>query len=307
MSTPYNGNASNATGTQVTVTDPVNGDALTAASGTLPWNKLADWAQRLLDLALAIGSTAWTFTQKITFNDGILINVPTTTNRIGLEVSGNGIERAVFATGGSSDGTAIRAIGGGTNGYGIDASAGGTGSAIFGEATGSGNAVELDASAGSGTAMDIIGNVSAPAVTIAAGGSQDALDLTGKLSGGAATFTGTLTATGGIAHMTPLVVGGTGVAFLNSFAAAAQAPRYWKDALGVVHIDGGVTHPSGVSGGVAFTLPSGYRPTIKQELQARNVTTQAACDFIIETNGDVKTTIGAGDSVFFPAPTFPTF
>lgn len=225
MSVPYNGNASNATGTQVTITDPVDGDDLTAASGTLPWNKLADWMQRLADIALNIATTAWTFTQNIVMQGTL---------------------------------------------------------AVTGLIT--------------GTTLTLSGLYTGTTAT-----------LSGLLTGAAATFSGLLTANGGIAHETPLVVGGTGVAFAGSFAAAAQAPRYWKDPVGVVHMDGGVTHPSGVSGGTAFTLPSGYRPTIKQELVAWNVTTQAPCDFIIETNGDVKTTIGAGDSVFFPAPTFPTF
>lgn len=48
----------------------------------------------------------------------------------------------------------------------------------------------------------------------------------------------------------------------NSWVGASgqQAPAYWRDAFGVVHLDG-VGDGSGASFGVLFTLPSGYRPS----------------------------------------------
>jgi hypothetical protein len=214
----------------------VNGDDLTAASGTLPWNKLADWMQRLADIALNIATTAWTFTQAIVMQSTL---------------------------------------------------------AVTGAIT--------------GASISVTGAVTGASATLSGALSSATATFSGLLTGAAATFSGLLTANGGIAHATPLVVGGTGVAFQNSYTAAAQAPRYWKDPVGVVHLDGGVTRASSLSAGVAFTLPGAHSPTVKQELVGWNVTTSASCDVVVETNGDVKITISAGGSVFLPGLTFPTF
>jgi hypothetical protein len=60
------------------------------------------------------------------------------------------------------------------------------------------------------------------------------------------------------------VVGvGAGPAFQNSFVAAStdahqQGPRFRKDALGFVHLQGSFTNGSNAA--VVFTLPAGYRP-----------------------------------------------
>lgn len=236
MSTPYNGNASNATGTQVTITDPVDGDDLTAASGTLPWNKEADWLQRLADIALNIATTAWTFTQAIVMQSTL---------------------------------------------------------AVTGAITGASIAVS--------------GAVTAASATISGALSAGATTLSGALSGAAATFSGLLTANGGIAHETPLVVGGTGVAFQNSVTAASVAPRYWKDALGVVHAYGGVTRVTNGSAIICWTFPSGYHPGVQIQTMGWNVTAQIPTDVIVETNGDMKITINnANDSVYIEL-TFATF
>jgi hypothetical protein len=57
------------------------------------------------------------------------------------------------------------------------------------------------------------------------------------------------------------LVGATGEpSFEGDFAAAGKgflAPGFWKDTLGVVHLEGTL---SGTAPGVAFTLPSSYRP-----------------------------------------------
>lgn len=311
MSTLYTANAANATGTVVAITEPEDGDPLTAASETVGTHLLADWAQRLADISLNIATTAWTFTLGIvftlraTFNDGVLVNAPSTSNRNGVEGTGNGTGRGGFFTGGSSSGSGVRAIGGASNGAGVDASAGGTGIAVYGENTGSGFAVQADASAGTGTALDVLGNSTAPAATFTAGGSQDAAQFTGTTA-----FSGLLSANGGIAHPTPLVVGGTGASFQNSFAAGGgQAPRYWKDAFGVVHIDGGVTNTTTPgAAAIVFTLPSGSRPSHQLAFSVCNVTAQSQVDCVVETNGDFKVNYAvANELVYFDGITFATF
>lgn len=237
MSTSYNGNASNATGTQVTITDPVDGDDLTAASGTLPWNKLADWMQRLADIALNIATTAWTFTQAIVMQST-------------LAVTG----------------------------------------------------------AISGASLAVTGAVTAASATLTGAISAATATFSGLLTGAAATFSGLLTANGGIAVMTPLVVGGTGVAFQNSFAAGGPGgPRYWKDAFGVVHLDGSFTNTT-TPGGAVFTLPVGYRPTRQLTFSLLNVTAAAQRDCVIETTGTITPVYTtANQTVYLDGITFPTF
>jgi hypothetical protein len=56
MPTTYNAVAANATGTAVTVTSPNDGEALTAASANTPMQRLADWVQRLADIALPLST-----------------------------------------------------------------------------------------------------------------------------------------------------------------------------------------------------------------------------------------------------------
>lgn len=62
---------------------------------------------------------------------------------------------------------------------------------------------------------------------------------------------------------TPAAVGGTGApAFENSWVnfdvTTNQGLRFWKDPMGLVHIEGLVK--SGTIGATIFTLPAGYRP-----------------------------------------------
>lgn len=238
MASSYNGNAGGATGTQITITEPDDGDALTAASANAAWEKLADWGQRLANIALNIATTAWTFTQAI-------------------------VMQSTLAVTGAITGASI---------------------AVTGAVTGA--SATLTGALASATAT-----------------------FTGLLTGAAATFSGLLTANGGIAHETPLVVGGTGVAFQNSVTAAgAGAPRYWKDPMGVVHLDGGATKAASGSAVVSFTLPVGYRPSLQQNLVGYNVTQQGTADLVVETNGDVKITFAVnGDTVYIPGISFPTF
>lgn len=66
---------------------------------------------------------------------------------------------------------------------------------------------------------------------------------------------GLLSANGGIAleAVTPLTI-------TAPFTAGAQVPGVWKDTLGIVGCQGGITINTAVSLNPAFTLPGGYRP-----------------------------------------------
>jgi hypothetical protein len=56
---------------------------------------------------------------------------------------------------------------------------------------------------------------------------------------------------------------------------------YWKDALGIVHIQGMIT---GGSTSTAFTLPSGYRPPANVSFQGgNNIAITSAGVFLIQT------------------------
>ncbi len=61
-----------------------------------------------------------------------------------------------------------------------------------------------------------------------------------------------------------------------------QQARYYKDAVGRVHINGRIKNGSTAEGVTIFKLPSGYRPTdyIYTPIRGGNI--------FIDTNGDVK-------------------
>lgn len=193
MPTTYDGDAGNATGTQVTIDIPENGDPLTAESGTAPWNFLADWAQRLADIALNIATTAWTFTLGIvftlraTFNDGVLVNAPSTSNRPGTVSTGNGNGAGAVNTGGATGAGSTNtggasggagAVNAGTgnfpgstntgagNGAGAECTSSGTGGAVQAVAVGSGPAVDATAASGTGYGVKATGNATSAAIQL---------------------------------------------------------------------------------------------------------------------------------------------
>lgn len=127
----------------------------------------------------------------------------------------------------------------------------------------------------------------------------------GLTSAGPTTLNGTTT----IAHMTPLVVGGTGVAFKNSYVAGGVPPRYWKDALGVVHFDGDVTRTTAATT-IAFTMPAGYLPGASNVhyFMAQDVSTGLAVTVNVTPAGDVTIQIpNNNDTISISGITFPTF
>lgn len=97
------------------------------------------------------------------------------------------------------------------------------------------------------------------------------------------------------------VVGAAGEpVFQNSwvnFGAPHQSARFWKDPMGVVHIEGLVKSGTVGAAGVIFTLPAGYRPG-GQLLWGviSGLNTLGRID--VETDGDVIAT--AGNNAFFP-------
>lgn len=94
MSSSYNGNAANATGTQVTITQPSDTDALTAASSNVGSAKLADWTQRLADLALvADGAKAWG-----NFTSGAGPTIHAGFNFASVTYPGGNVARVTFTT-----------------------------------------------------------------------------------------------------------------------------------------------------------------------------------------------------------------
>lgn len=104
----------------------------------------------------------------------------------------------------------------------------------------------------------------------------------------------------------PHVPGNTGEpGFLNSWTnfdtTAYQAVRFWKDPMGLVHIEGVVKGGTPGSTSVVFTLPAGYRPgngIIAASFSAAG--TAARID--IGPNGNVIVNIGSTTwtSLFIP-------
>jgi hypothetical protein len=108
---------------------------------------------------------------------------------------------------------------------------------------------------------------------------------------------------------TPLVVGGSGVAFANGWTASSLAspPRYWLDAFGVVHLSGDMKNPSSGSA-AAFTLPVGYRPTFQLATLLPDLQTGLMVSCVISTAGVVTVNEpNVNDVITFAGLTFETF
>ncbi len=83
--------------------------------------------------------------------------------------------------------------------------------------------------------------------------------------------------------------GGGEPAFQNSWANSGSGLRdvsFWKDQLGGVHLQGHMS--GGASTSVAFTLPLGYRPSAELAFPNRHMSTSQSTEVLIETNGEVK-------------------
>jgi hypothetical protein len=82
---------------------------------------------------------------------------------------------------------------------------------------------------------------------------------------------------------------------------ASSGLAYWKDAVGMVHIKGGGTASSGVSGQTAFTLPAGFRPLFQRNFVIQNgVGTVLGCS--VGTDGTVSLGSAAATTSYFFDP-----
>ena len=90
------------------------------------------------------------------------------------------------------------------------------------------------------------------------------------------------------AWITPTLIN----SWVGNWYSVYGVPQYFKDEFGFVHIQGSLS--GGASGGVAFTMPSGYRPTFGVAFTCPGVET-ASGTVEITTNGDVRIILsGAG-------------
>jgi len=105
-------------------------------------------------------------------------------------------------------------------------------------------------------------------------------------------------------------VGDTGEpAFENSWVNIAtwDTTGFYKDPFGVIHLKGGID--SGSAGNTtAFTLPEGYRPSVKKAFNANLITSSpiTTTRVIIDTDGTVTPVTGTGSGVSLEQISFRT-
>jgi hypothetical protein len=300
MPASYNGNASNATGSQVTISEPVDGDALTAASETIGTHLLADWAQRLINYAL----NAAAFALGITVTNSTL-------NGKGVNSTGNGNGTGVQGTGGSSSGTGVAGIGGAPNGWGVIGQGPGTGPGVIGTNIGTGPGGQFQAMGTGQGAVNLV-----PMATPSSPAAGDMwIDTSGNLNADGAAGVLTLAPA-----TTPVTVGAGGgaPAYQNSWTFCSthgRKLRYWRDPIGVVHLDGGI-NGAGESAPLVFTLPAGFRPAAltggdglvyEQAMYIGGAADEAQVEVSIDSSGNVSC-YGTGNHDFsFDGITFSTF
>ncbi len=83
-------------------------------------------------------------------------------------------------------------------------------------------------------------------------------------------------------------------AFANAFSylPGERRPGFWRDAFGVVHLTGRLV--LGTNGMVAFTLPVGYRPAAQLKLTATSWTAGVVIEVLIVPGGAVSITSSSG-------------
>lgn len=191
---------------------------------------MADWIQRLADIALNIATTAWTFTLGIiftlraTFNDGVLVNAPSTSNRAGVTATGNGMGAGISATGGSGGGVGGVFIGG--------AGGGGVAGATFqGGGTG-------------GVGASFVGGSAARGATFVGGAGVAAASMTNGTAATGGTRQDALTLVNGDLDM-------SSVAYPNASTAMANrlGPMHFAKAWAVITITGAGTFTITVAAG----------------------------------------------------------
>lgn len=88
------------------------------------------------------------------------------------------------------------------------------------------------------------------------------------------------------------------------FDSSHNAPGYWKDSMGVVHLRGLVRN--GTYNTALFTLPAGYRPVRREVLPAASWTGSAMTlgRLSVETNGNVIPMVGGAGWFSLDGSTF---
>lgn len=148
-----------------------------------------------------------TYTGNVTYSDGITVSAPSTSNRSGVTITGNGTGSGVLATGGAT-GHGVSAVGGATSGNGIRA-AGTAGNSVALNLIGQGSAAGLLSTGGAtGHGISAVGGAtSGDGISAAAATSGHGLTVTGV-----GTTKHGLNATGGStsSHGISAAGGGTG-------------------------------------------------------------------------------------------------
>lgn len=86
----------------------------------------------------------------------------------------------------------------------------------------------------------------------------------------------------------------------------ANSTGFWKDSLGVVHLEGWIQNPGGTIPSVVFTLPAGYRPDQNKifSLYSWNGSAQVLSHVLIYTNGAVEIRGGSTTEIALDGVTF---
>jgi hypothetical protein len=287
MAHSYNGNASNVTGaTQVTITQPDDGDPDNASAQNTPSSKLADFAQKFLAFVNGLFSTANTWTALQTFQGA--------SGSAGINATGNGSGAGGTFTGGTFGGDGVDGQGGGSGAGGsFTGGSGGGGPGVIGTGGSGGPGAYLTAGSGRGAAY------LAPQATPGSPANGDVWVDTTKESLSAKVNGAVLSLT---PQSGPNVVGSFGTNW------SANVPvRYYIDSDGYVHLAGEVkcssTGPS-----TAFTLPSGFRPTSQVNSGLYDTTAGSMTAYSITTGGAVGITEpNANDVLCLDGIVFPTF
>lgn len=81
----------------------------------------------------------------------------------------------------------------------------------------------------------------------------------------------------------------------NQSISAYGEASYYKDAFGLVHLQGTIKAPSGNRTLTIFNLPQGYRPSRRKHLLVANATQVSAGIMSITSDGDVNIESTTGD------------
>jgi hypothetical protein len=123
--------------------------------------------------AVSLGSTlgvtgVTTLTGNVALADGITVAAPSTGNRAGVTITGNGTGQGIIVTGGGTSASGVAVVGGAPNGI-----------AIYAQGDGSGEGLRVDGGDGSGAGVEINGGATnGSGVTITGDGTGHGLAIT---------------------------------------------------------------------------------------------------------------------------------